>query len=83
MNIFSCICVKFPSRKIDLENVSKYKMQMLKTRKLSKTKLHQMIKNKANVTDSSENANRKLGQDFNIGQKKNSRPKAHGIRTAA
>ena len=48
-----------------------------------KTKLHQMIKNKAKVTDTSENANRKLGQDFNIGQKKNSRPKAHGIRTAA
>ena len=42
-----------------------------------------MIKNKAKVTDTSENANRKLGQDFNIGQKKNSRPKAHGIRTAA
>ena len=83
MNIFSCICVKFPSRKIDLENVSKYKMQMLKTRKLSKTKLHQMIKNKAKVKDTSENANRKQGSDFNIGQIKNSRPKAHRIRMAA
>ena len=44
-----------------------------------------MIKNKAKVTDTSGNANRKLGQDFNIRKKKkkNSRPKAHGIRTAA
>lgn len=42
-----------------------------------------MIKNKAKVKDISENANRKQGPDFNIGQKKNSRPKAHRIRMAA
>ena len=50
---------------------------------IPKTKLHQMIKNKAKVTDTSENANRKLGQDFNIGQKKNSRPKANRMKRAA
>ena len=50
---------------------------------IPKTKLHQMIKNKAKVTDTSGNANRKQGPDFNIGYKKNPRPKAHGIRTAA
>ena len=42
-----------------------------------------MIKNKAKVKDTSGNANRKQGPDFNIGYKKNPRPKAHGIRTAA
>ena len=42
-----------------------------------------MIKNKAKVKDTSGNANRKQGPDFNIGQKKNPRPKARGIRTAA
>ena len=36
---------------------------------IPKTKLHQMIKNKAKVTDTSGNANRKLGQDFNIRKK--------------
>lgn len=59
VNIFSCICVKLPSWKIDLENVSKQKIQMLVTRKLPKTKLYQMIKNKTKIRETPENANRK------------------------
>lgn len=60
--------------------------EMLVTRKLPKTKSHQMIKSKAKVKDTSGNANRKkAGARFYYQtekKKKNSRSKAHRIRTA-
>lgn len=61
--------------------------EMLVTRKVSKTKFHQMIKSKTKVKHTLENANRKQGPYFTIRKKRkrkrNSRPKAHRIRTAA
>lgn len=62
--------------------------EMLVTRKLPKTKFHQVIKSKAKVRDTLEDANRqKAGARFYYQTKKknqkHSRPKAHRIRTAA
>ena len=83
MNIFSCICAKFPNRKIDLENVSKYKMQMLKTRKLYlKQNSTRWLKIKQKSQIHQEMLTESWGKIL-ISEKKNSRPKAHGIRTAA